>query len=110
MAYRQQFGCRLTSTTVHHGLFLMPIPPKPSWHSIPTAIDSLPTGPSRNTFLESATNTPTTNCKDKPYDNNIENDRPDNDNNNNDDVDCFLQQDKQPMLPHTGYLTQRYHQ
>ena len=53
----------------------MPIPPKP------------PSAPSRNSLIESPTDTPATeNCKNKSYDN-IENDRPDDDNDN--DVDCF---------------------
>ena len=76
-------------------VFSMPIPPKPPWHSTPTAIVPLPTVVpiSCNSLIESPTDT----CQKKPYDN-IENnnDRPDDD---DDDVDCFPRQDKQPVLP-----------
>ena len=77
----------------------MPIPPKPPWYSTPTAIVSLPTAvpTSCNSLIESPTDTPATeNRTNKSYDN-IENnnDRPDDD----DDVDCFPRQDKQPVLP-----------
>ena len=62
-------------------VFLMPIPPKPPWHSTPTATEPLPIA--------------VPNCK--SYDNienksndDIENDRPSpDDDNDNDDVDCF---------------------
>ena len=84
-------------------VFTMPIPPKPPWHSTPTAIESLPVAASNcNSLIESPTDTlATENCKNKSYDNIIENDRPDddNDNTNNDDVDCFPWQDKQPVIP-----------
>ena len=77
---------------------LPPIPPKPSWYAITTTTQTLPSPPvlSRNSLIESQTETPATeNCKNKSYDN-IENDRPDDDDN---DVDCFPWQDKQPVLP-----------
>ena len=87
-------------------VFSMPIPPKPPWHSTPTANESLPAAaPNCNSLIESPTDAPATEkCKNKSYDN-IENDRPDDDNDNNnnddddDDVDCFPRQDKQPILP-----------
>ena len=74
-------------------VFTMPIPPKPPWHSTPTAIESLPVAASNcNSLIESPTDTlATENCKNKSY-NNIEIDRPD-----NNDVDCFPRQDKQPV-------------
>ena len=78
---------------------LPPIPPKPSWYAITTTTQTLPSPPvlSRNSLIESQTETPATeNCKNKSYDN-IENDRPDDD--NDDDVDCFPWQDKQHVLP-----------
>ena len=76
----------------------MPIPPKSPWQSTSTAIESLPTAvPNCNSPIESPTDTPATeNCKNKSYDN-IENDRPADDNDN--DVDCFSWQDKQHVLP-----------
>ena len=75
-------------------VFLPPIPPKPPLHSKPTVIAS------RTTAVPNTTDTPATEKrKNKSYDN-IENDRPDDDyNNNNNDVDCFPRQDKQPVLP-----------
>ena len=84
----------------------MPIPPKPSWYSTPTAIESLPTAvPNCNSLIiESPSDTPSkANCKNKS--NNIDNDGTNDDNHNNnnnnddDDVDCFPQQNKQPVLP-----------
>ena len=75
----------------------MPIPPKPPWYSTPTAIVSLPTAvPNCTSPIESPADSPTTeNRKNKSY--YINNDRPDDD--NNDDVDCFPRQDKQPVIP-----------
>ena len=79
----------------------MPIPPKPPWHSTPTAIELLPTAVPNCTSLITS---PTDNCKNKPTENckntskdNIENDRPDDDD-DDDDVDCFPRQEKQPVL------------
>ena len=80
----------------------MPIPSKPPWYSTPTAIVPLPTAVLNcNSPIESPPDSrpATENYKNKSYDN-IENnnDRPDDDD-NNDDVDCFHQQEKQPVLP-----------
>ena len=83
----------------------MPISPKPPWYSTPAAIESLPTAVRIcNSLIESPTDTPSNaNCKNKSK--NIDNDSTNgdnhNNNNNNDDdaIDCFLRQDKQPVLP-----------
>ena len=83
-------------------VFSMPIPPKPPWYSTPTAIESLPTAaPNCNSLIEFPTDTPfTENCKNKSYDN-IENDRPDGD----DDVDCFpVLQQNVPSQEQPWYL------
>ena len=73
----------------------MPIPPKPPWHSPPTAFVFLPTAvPDCNSLIESPTDTPH-NIENKIKNNN--NDRPDD--HDDDDVDCFPRQDKQPVLP-----------
>ena len=81
--------------------FSMSISPKPSWYTMLTAIESLPTTvPNCNSLIESPTDT----RKNKSYDN-IENDRSGDDNNNNDDdVDCSPQQDNQPVLPQQDIL------
>ena len=59
-----------------------PIPPKPPWYSTSTVTASLPTAvPNCNSLIESPPDTPAT--------------VPDDD---DDDVDCFPRQDKQPVL------------
>ena len=72
-------------------LSLSPPPPPPHHHHHPpTAV------PNCNSLIESPTDTPVTkNCKNTS--NNIDNDRPNDDNDN--DVDCFPWQEKPPMLP-----------
>ena len=71
-------------------VFLPSIPPKPPWYSTPTAIEPLPTAvPNCTSLIASSTD----NCKNKST--NIANDRPDD---NDDDVDCFPWQEKQPVL------------
>ena len=78
--------------------FLMPIPPKPPWHVMSTAIESLPTAVpiSCNSLFESPTDksNATTDCN---IENNQNYDRPDNDHDN--DVNFFFRKDKQPVPP-----------